>query len=323
MSKLGFPETFLVIWGPFSYSSYTVYPLAPADVRKRIWQENTRLLVVCGPISPEIGPLLLEFYLNQSGNMLCLCSDLLHVLLPNYRTAEVREQELAQFSYNKWSKVHMMHHIFCYQPSPVKKHFSHDSEDNPNGPTTTPKIMCPKSVEVADGMGKKHAVDVEILGVEETWRTPSILLATNRENQGRAIFTQVHLEADPSQFEGDEGKYEALKSSNTQRLEILSDLLVTYLNVNVKHDFTTPGIQYTSGHLLSKSRALKEQFMQSIDSQLDASGCLSSGAMNLTWIREHQGIPQATERFLPINTTDDDPHGFDKKKYFKVRGCDY
>lgn len=62
--------------------------------------------------------------------MLCLCSDLLHVVLPNYRTAEVREQELAQFSYNRWQKVHMMHHIFCYQPSPIKKHFSHDSDDS-------------------------------------------------------------------------------------------------------------------------------------------------------------------------------------------------
>lgn len=113
--------------------SYTVYPLTTAQVQSRVWQCNTRLLVVCGAISPGIGPLLLEYYLNQSGNMLCLCSDLLHVLLPNYRTAEVREQELAQFSYARWQKVQMMHHIFCYQPSPIKKHFSHDSEDHPNG----------------------------------------------------------------------------------------------------------------------------------------------------------------------------------------------
>ena len=114
--------------------TYTVYPLTPSDVKRRIWQENTRLLVVCGPLDQGIGSILLEYYLSQAGNMLCLCSDLLHVLLPNYRTAEVREQELARFSYNRWQKVQMMHHIFCYQPSPIKKHFSHDSEDNPNGP---------------------------------------------------------------------------------------------------------------------------------------------------------------------------------------------
>lgn len=111
-----------------------MYPLTPTDVKSRIWQDNTRLLVVCGSISQGISPLLLEFYLNQSGNMLCLCSDLLHVLLPTYRTAEVREQELAQFTYNRWQKVALMHHVFCYQPSPIKKHFSRDSEDNPNGP---------------------------------------------------------------------------------------------------------------------------------------------------------------------------------------------
>lgn len=91
--------------------------------------------------------------------MLCLCSDLLHIVLPTYRTAEVknildtqtvvsivfydvwnfffvflfsikvRENELVRFSYNKWENVKMMHHIFCYQPSPVKKHFSHDSDE--------------------------------------------------------------------------------------------------------------------------------------------------------------------------------------------------
>lgn len=110
--------------------TYTVYALTPGDVTSRIWQDNTRLLVVCGALTQGIAPLLLEFYLKHCGNLLCLCSDLLNVILPNYRTAEVREQELAQFSYNRWQKVHLMHHIFCYQPSPIKKHFSHDSEDN-------------------------------------------------------------------------------------------------------------------------------------------------------------------------------------------------
>lgn len=45
---------------------------------------------------------------------------------------QVREHELVQFSYDKWQKVKMMHHIFCYQPSPVKKNFSTDSDDSAN-----------------------------------------------------------------------------------------------------------------------------------------------------------------------------------------------
>lgn len=180
------------------------------------------------------------------------------------------------------------------------------------------KIMCPKSVEVADTRGNKHSVDVEILGVEETWRTPSILLATNRVSDGRAIFSQVHLEADPCQFEADEGKYEALKNSNLQRLEILSDLLATHLNVEVRQDFKFTEVEYTKGHLLADSEERKKRFLKSIEPQLDASGCLSSGSMNLTWIADPKLIPQATERFLPISTTEDAP-GFDSKVYFKVR----
>lgn len=115
-------------------SRYTIYPLTPIELRSNVWQENAQLLVVCGPVTASISPFLVDFYLRQAGKMLCLCSDLLHIFLPNYRTAEVREQELAQFSYSRWKKINMMHNIFCYQPSPVKKHFSHDSDDQTQQP---------------------------------------------------------------------------------------------------------------------------------------------------------------------------------------------
>lgn len=51
--------------------------------------------------------------------------------------------------------------------------------------------MCPRSVDVKDNRGHQHTVDVEILGVEETWQTASLLLAVNKANNGRAIFSQV------------------------------------------------------------------------------------------------------------------------------------
>lgn len=108
--------------------TYTVYPLSPNEVKTKIWLENTTMLVVCGSVSQEIGQILLDYFL-KGGKMLCLCSDLLRIILPTYRTAEVREHELVQFSYGKWQKIKMMHHIFCYQPSPVKKHFSTEGEE--------------------------------------------------------------------------------------------------------------------------------------------------------------------------------------------------
>lgn len=110
---------------------YTVYPLSAADVRTQVWLDNTTMLVVCGSVAADIGVLLTEFFL-RGGKMLSLCSDVLHIVLPTFRThAEVREHELVQFSYGRWQRVRMMHHIFCYQPSPVRKHFSTDSDESP------------------------------------------------------------------------------------------------------------------------------------------------------------------------------------------------
>lgn len=108
---------------------YTIYPLTPQQVKSKIWIDNTTLLVVCGYVAPDIGEVLTEYFL-RGGKMLSLCSDVLHIVLPSFRThAEVREHELVQFSYGRWQRVRMMHHIFCYQPSPVRKHFSTDSDE--------------------------------------------------------------------------------------------------------------------------------------------------------------------------------------------------
>lgn len=107
---------------------YTIYELNTEQLKTTFWIDSTTLLIVCGPTSHVIGSILMEYYLS-GGKMLCLCSDVLNMVLPIYRTAEVREHELVQFSYGEWHKVQLMHHIFCYHPSPIKKHFSVDSDD--------------------------------------------------------------------------------------------------------------------------------------------------------------------------------------------------
>lgn len=107
---------------------YTIYELNTEQLKSSIWIDNTTLLIVCGPTSPQVGSILMEYFLC-GGKMLCLCSDVLNMVLPIYRTAEVREQELVQFSYSHWQKISLMHHIFCYHQSPIKKHFSLENDD--------------------------------------------------------------------------------------------------------------------------------------------------------------------------------------------------
>lgn len=107
---------------------YTIYELKTEQLKTSFWIDNTTLLIVCGPTSPQVGSILMEYFLC-GGKMLCLCSDVLNMVLPIYRTAEVRESELVQFSYGRWQKIQLMHHIFCYHSSPIKKHFSLDTDE--------------------------------------------------------------------------------------------------------------------------------------------------------------------------------------------------
>jgi len=90
------------------------------------WIHNTRLLVVSGSVPDDLAQLFLSYVL-AGGRVLCLCSDLLHLVLPSFRTAEVRHNELVRFSYARWKNVPMMHHVFCYQASPVRTRFAPSS----------------------------------------------------------------------------------------------------------------------------------------------------------------------------------------------------
>ncbi|XP_067648145.1 uncharacterized protein Hcs isoform X2 [Eurosta solidaginis] len=228
------------------HDKYTIYAMTPQQLEQKYWMENTALMVVCGTVPTNIGEILVDYFLC-GGKVLSLCSDILNFVLPNYRTAEVRENELVQFSYDKWQKIKMMHHIFCYQPSPVKKNFSTESEDAMQTNNKKP------SVELQDLNGDVHNLDVKVLGIEETWNTPSLLLANNAKSGGCAVFSQVHLETNPSQFELDELKYKILKQNEQIRLEILADLLSKHLNVSVQQkESNAAKVTYQEAYFLGR-----------------------------------------------------------------------
>lgn len=48
----------------------------------------------------------------------------------------------------------------------------------------------PSIVEIQHG-GNNYTIQVQVLGTEETWETPSLLLACVKNTRGRAIFSQV------------------------------------------------------------------------------------------------------------------------------------
>ncbi|XP_069680984.1 biotin--protein ligase isoform X2 [Periplaneta americana] len=257
---------------------YTIYPVSQGALLQAPWAEHTALLVVCGSLAAALAPAVLGFLL-RGGRVLCLCSDLLSVMLPAFHTAEVRERELVRFSYARWHQVRLLHHIFCYQASPARSRFSPKEAQQP-----------PTSVQVQDAEGHAHTLRVQVLGAEETWHTPSLLLASVSGGEGCVVFSQVHLEVDPAEYDAEE--------SNTARLEILADLLSTHLGLVCSTRVELPA--YTPGYFLGRHEA-KLQFLVSLKSRLEHDNTLQLTRLSLQFCTA-KGVesPRATAALLPI-----------------------
>lgn len=114
-------------------------------------------------------------------------------------------------------------------------------------------VSPPESIDVKDKKGNSHSFDLKVLGTEETWHTPSILLATLPKSGGKVVFSQIHLEVDPMQYEFEESKFNALKESNVTRLEIFNDLLKVHLGIEFRSPLQiTTSVIYKSAFFLGR-----------------------------------------------------------------------
>ncbi|XP_076762420.1 holocarboxylase synthetase-like protein [Xylocopa sonorina] len=288
---------------------YAIYALSSEEARNDAWIENAALVVVCGNIGNEIGNQIME-YILRGGKLLALCSDIVHILLPSFKTAEVRENELVHFSYGKWKHVRMMHHIFCYQASPVRTRFSQDHED------TKASVSPPTSVKVKDKKGNTYSFELKVLGTEETWHTPSILLGTLSGSSGKVVFSQIHLEVDPMQYELEESKFNALKESNATRLEIFNDLLKVHLGVELRDTSRQNiAITYTPAFFLGRHE-LKLEMLEKLKDTMETNDILKMSKMELQFCRSSTVPRPASSSFLPIMLYQC-PNDFSTVEYFE------
>lgn len=293
---------------------YTIYSLNLSDMLNSPWLNQATLVVVCGTVPAPLVPILLSYVLQHGGSLFCLCSDLLGFLLPTFRTAEVRPDELVTFSYSKWKHVRMMHHVFCYQPSPASAKFSGSEEQNG---------LCaseiPASVEILDKKSKAHTLTVKVLGAEETWQTPSLIIANATASGGKVIFSQVHLEVDPTQYENEEDKAVALKGSNKARLEILADVLETHLGLHcgVKDN----GFSYLPAYFLG-THELKQDLMDKLKSHLQPGNVLKQTDVSLKFCGKGVTPPDTTASLLPVLMYAC-PDTFSTVTYFENLGSKY
>jgi biotin---protein ligase len=106
-------------------------------------------------------------------------------------------------------------------------------------------------VELKDRFGISHNIRVQTLGTEDTWKTPSLLMVYT-DNGGKMIFSQIHLEVDPSLYENDESKYQTLLKNDGLRHEIFSDVLNSHLELQVKQSKDEGKVQYSRGYFLGR-----------------------------------------------------------------------
>ncbi|XP_049884797.1 biotin--protein ligase [Pectinophora gossypiella] len=270
---------------------YTLYSVSREALEAGAWRGRAALVAVAGCVG-RCAPLLLA-HLLDGGRLLALCSDLLHTVLPYYKTAEIRENEVVQFTFDKWKSVKMKHHIFCYQASPAKKQFSTESDRQPSKYTGHPG----------------HELDIQVLASEETWNTPSLLQATDLTNSGIAIFSQIHLEADPSDYLGDEGV-----KSNEARLEIMHKILGEILGLHVKEPKECAAVDYTRGFFLGNhvdKLSLVEGWCKGVSPRLH-----QLGDVTLQWcLRGEAPLEPPSSTFLPVHVYEC-PENFSTVEYF-------
>ncbi|KAL6440601.1 hypothetical protein ACFW04_003233 [Cataglyphis niger] len=292
---------------------YIIYHLTILDAPKKTWIDQVGLVVVCGNILMRgITERFIE-YITRGGKVLALCSNMLRILLPSFKTAEMRDNELVYFSYGKWKHVRMMHDVFCYQASPKRNRFSEDHEDA--------RILLrnvPQLTSVIDDDGNSHLFNVQILGEEETWQTPSILVATLASSGGKIVFSQIHLEADPAEYENKEDVFEALKESNTARLEILSDLLSTHLEIEINRNLKKP-IIYTPAYLLSQAENLKTELLKNLESLQTEDNKIQMQDLKIQFYTSEEIPETASKDFLPIIMNNKvHPINFSPVHYYEV-----
>ncbi|CAB0001613.1 unnamed protein product [Nesidiocoris tenuis] len=273
---------------------YVIHKFAFAEMQSPTWLDDSVLVVVHGNVPASFIPVLMNYLAKGPVSLFCLCSDFLGNILPLFQTAEVRPNELVHCSYKSWKHVLLMHHVFCYQPTPSDPKFSYNENANPKA--------IPELIEVTDASGKKSSLKIDVLGVEDTWKTPSFLLVTFKNVSSKIVFSQVHLEVPPDQYADSESKKEFLQNSDKARLGILSDILANHLDLkcgqsNAKRISTS---NYSVGYFLGNHEAKQALLDKLKDEKKLENNELSCGLTKLKFCGKGVSPPAASESLFPI-----------------------
>ncbi|XP_067208574.1 biotin--protein ligase isoform X2 [Linepithema humile] len=269
---------------------YTVYTLSTNDAHSNNWKDDAALVIAAGNFDAQIIRQLVE-YVVRGGKLLALCSNMLHTLIPIFKTAEVYESKLVKFSYDTFKNIDMVHDIFCYQASPVRARFSQGNEE-----ARASELKLPAIIEVKDKQNESHTFSVIELGREETWHNPSLLLATLPTTNGKIVFSQIHLETDPTHYATEETSIAMLKRSDNARFEIVRHLFKNQFKLDITHE---PPVKYTPAYFLGLVEK-KREMLKNLKSKFIPDYVLKMPKLSVRFCHARAANVPASCTFLPV-----------------------
>ncbi|XP_050532838.1 uncharacterized protein LOC126900875 isoform X2 [Daktulosphaira vitifoliae] len=287
---------------------YTIYILSLEKMLQSPWSTQATMVVIYGSVPEKLYALLEKYLLIEGGRILSICSDFLGTLLPSaFSMAEVRSDDLVSFTYRPLSiRISLLHHFLCYQPSTsYNTQFSTETNEK--------KTNDFDFVDVYDSNNKHYSINVEVLAAEDTWETPSLILATVPSG-GRIIFSQVHLEID-FQHNNDNS------SLNSERNLLLKDLLSTYLGLDCSVPPSEQEPNHTPAYLLGYDSD-KYEFLQSLKGKGIENNVLLLKDLQVQFCKSNEISIHVGENSMPI-IYDDIPKSFNEIAYFKNLQTEY
>ncbi|XP_075053337.1 biotin--protein ligase isoform X2 [Mixophyes fleayi] len=261
-----------VLLQSFDSSRYVVYPLVEEQVLKAPWTDNCLLLVVPAeePLPSNIHKMFTS-YLEKGGKILGLSSSLTfgNVVLK-------RKSELAG----------SLQALVFDSPSGGQIHFN---------VLASGYVYEERAEESCERMNEWGYLDNDS-------RDVMMIHQTYGENAGEAVLCQVRLELSPESLpDHDKGTFDSLKLSNTQRHEVLTQVL-THLGLDCEAS-TSPSL--TPVYLLTAQEDKYPEVRQWLESRTNKDGLIKSSKMSLKVCESPQHDVDITPSLAPLITGGD------------------
>ncbi|XP_025097609.1 biotin--protein ligase-like isoform X2 [Pomacea canaliculata] len=243
--------------------AYSIYHLPHDQISTTPWAENAAALIISADNLYDNASQYFSDYLSSGGRILSFGSSIETIFVE--RREVQQNPSLTKFGVAEWTEVNAIQGRFQYVPGSLKKGDS--------------------------------SMDAVIL--DDKTGNPVVVLLTVSSvgGNGRAIFSQLFLECDPTEMAVDSQVFSQLKQSNKERLEVIRHLL-SLLDLDIT---PPPPAQLTPCFLLTENQTLLTSLLKSLAGRVK-NGVIKSRSLSLHFMDRISGDVKATDDVLPVIT---------------------